>query len=348
MATHHRSRLAGFAGAVGVLLSLAGVVVAAAGGYLASLGGTWYYVVAGAGLLLTGVLLIARSPAALWVHALLVAGTLAWAIWESGLDWWPLAARLDALFLIGLLLVAPWITRRLGYRTLGPIDDDREIRREDLAPRTSWRTGGGLALTLSLVAFAVVAVITWVRDPHSIDGTLPPSQGQLTAAGTPIRGVPPDEWQAYGRTSFGQRYSPLSAITPENVTGLEVVWQFRTGDMRGRPGDPNETTFEVTPLKVGDRLYLCTPHQAVIALDATTGREVWRYTPLIQDPLALQHLTCRGLSYQPAKAAATGTDAARPGSGFASATTASSSMPGQAADPATPQVGAAAPPAPSA
>ena len=72
--------------------------------------------------------------------------------------------------------------------------------------------------------------------------------------------------------------------------------------MRGKPGDPNETTFEVTPLKIGERLFLCTPHQFVIALDATSGAELWRFDPQIKDKLALQHLTCRGLSYQPQSA----------------------------------------------
>ncbi len=69
--------------------------------------------------------------------------------------------------------------------------------------------------------------------------------------------------------------------------------------MRGKDGDPEETTYEVTPLKIGNRLFLCTPHQSVIALDATTGKQLWRYDPQIEGKLALQHLTCRGLSYQP-------------------------------------------------
>jgi quinoprotein glucose dehydrogenase len=119
------------------------------------------------------------------------------------------------------------------------------------------------------------------------------------AAAAPADGVPPGEWHAYGRTGQGQRYSPLAQITPDNVKSLEMAWQYRTGDMRGRPGDPQETTFEVTPLKVGNRLFFCTPHQSVIALDATTGTEIWRFNPEIQGQLALQHLTCRGLSYQP-------------------------------------------------
>ncbi len=66
---------------------------------------------------------------------------------------------------------------------------------------------------------------------------------------------------------MGQRYSPLGDITPANVASLQVAWQFETGD-KPQPGDPKETTFEVTPLKIGERLYLCSPHQNVIALDA--------------------------------------------------------------------------------
>jgi len=46
-------------------------------------------------------------------------------------------------------------------------------------------------------------------------------------------------------------------------------------------------------------LFLCTPHQQVVALDATTGQEIWRFDPQIKGELALQHLTCRGLAYQP-------------------------------------------------
>jgi quinoprotein glucose dehydrogenase len=113
------------------------------------------------------------------------------------------------------------------------------------------------------------------------------------------QGVPAGEWHHFGRTSHGQRFSPLAQITPQNVQNLQVAWTFRTGDVRGRPGDPEETTFEVTPLKLGNRLFLCTPHQTAIALDATTGQEIWRTSPRIRGNLALQHQTCRGLSYHP-------------------------------------------------
>jgi len=283
----------------GLLLILMGLALAAAGVWLVVLGGSWYYVAAGSGFLLTGVLLLRRRPQALWVYAGLVAATLVWALWETGLDWWPLAARGDVLFVLGLFLLTPWLSRPLETRA----SDTGKLR------------SGRIALSAALGLFAAVSVASWFHDAHEIAGTLPPSAP--VAASPPADAIPPGEWHAYGRTGYGQRYSPLDQITPANVSALEVAWQYRTGDMRGREGDPQETTFEVTPLKVGNRLFLCTPHQSVIALDATTGAEIWRYNPQIQGKLALQHLTCRGLSYQapisaPQAIAATPATAAAP------------------------------------
>lgn len=293
----------------GLLLILMGLALAAAGVWLVVLGGSWYYVAAGFGFMLTGVLLLRRRPQALWVYAGLVAATLVWALWESGLDWWPLAARGDVLFVLGLFLLTPWLSRPLQTRE----SDTGKLR------------SGRIALGAALGLFAAVSVASWFHDAHELAGTLPPAP---VAASPPADAIPPGEWHAYGRTGYGQRYSPLDEITPANVSALEVAWQYRTGDMRGREGDPQETTFEVTPLMVGNRLFLCTPHQSVIALDATTGAEIWRYNPQIQGKLALQHLTCRGLSYQPPVSApgAPETIAATPA---ALATPSAPALPGQ-------------------
>jgi quinoprotein glucose dehydrogenase len=56
-----------------------------------------------------------------------------------------------------------------------------------------------------------------------------------------------------------------------------VAWTFRTGDFAGK-NDPGETTFEVTPIKIRDTLYLCSPHQRLFAVDAKTGDHVIAYT----------------------------------------------------------------------
>ena len=269
------------------VIGLAGLGLGAAGAWLAVLGGSWYYLAAGLGLMLAAVLLPRGGGAGLWAYALVVAFTLAWALWEVGFDWWPLAARGDVFFVIGLFLLTPWVARALSRR-----------HPRGVAPARAF-------LGVVLLAFLLAAVVSWTRDPTRVEGNAPASAApapaaEASAAGSPA--PPKDDWTAYGGNGMGQRYSALDQITPANVGQLEEAWHFRTGDVRGRRGDPEETTFEVTPLKIGDTLFLCTPHQSVVALNATTGTQLWRYTPQIRQPLALQHLTCRGLSYDPGSA----------------------------------------------
>ncbi|WP_246849404.1 glucose/quinate/shikimate family membrane-bound PQQ-dependent dehydrogenase [Rubellimicrobium arenae] len=273
--------------ALAVIFLLIGVGLFVAGGWLISLGGSPYYAIAGVGITLTGFLLFRGSPAALWLYALVVLGTLAWAVAEIGLDWWALVPRGDVIFVLGVLLLLPWVTRGLGGSA-------------------SARRGGGLALAGSLVVAAVVGIAAMIGDEHTRPGELATARADVP---TNYGGVPDDDWWAYGRSLRGERWSPLDQITPENVQQLDVAWTYRTGDIAG-PDDPAETTYEVTPLKVGNTVYLCTPHNWVIALDAETGEERWRYDPEIEVRENLQHLTCRGVGYhdatQPGAAAAPG------------------------------------------
>jgi quinoprotein glucose dehydrogenase len=256
------------------------LALAVGGAWLLALGGSAYYLLAALALAACGVLLWRRSAAALPLYTSFFIATLLWALWESGLDWWPLAARLDVPFVLGALLLTPWVTTTLR-------------RRHGDATASPWRAEG-LTLSVALAAFALIAIASWWSDPHQRIGRL----AVPTAASPASDAAAAGDWPAYGRTGAGRRNSPLDQFTPANVASLRVAWEYHTGDMRGQPGDPVETTDENTPLKVGDRLYLCTPHQQVIALDATTGAEVWRFNPKLQAGLALQHMTCRGLSYQ--------------------------------------------------
>jgi quinoprotein glucose dehydrogenase len=80
-----------------LILVLFGVILLAGGIYLAVLGGSWYYIIAGLMLLVSGVLLFRRSIASLLVYAVLMLGTIIWAVWEVGTDFWALAPRLDVL-----------------------------------------------------------------------------------------------------------------------------------------------------------------------------------------------------------------------------------------------------------
>jgi quinoprotein glucose dehydrogenase len=266
--TGQRSLLLGIVGAV---LAILGLALAAGGGWLVLLGGSAFYLPAGVAMLAVGLLVLRRHAAALPVYAALLAVTLAWALWEVGLAWWPLAARGGLPVLLGMMLLLPPVARRLHASAL---------------------RGGGLALSAVLLASLGVAAASWLQDPHRVAGRAP----DLRSAPTADAAVPPGEWHAYGRTPYGQRFSPLDQVTPANVARLEVAWTYNTGDVRG---EPKETTFQVTPLKIGNRLFLCTPHQSVIALDATTGAEIWRTELRLRGNLALQHLTCRGLGFHP-------------------------------------------------
>lgn len=260
----------------GVVIAVLGLLLLVGGAKLLILGGSWYYVIAGFALGVVGLLVLWRRSSALWLTGAIVLGTLGWAIWENGLDWWPLAARGGVIFILAAWLLMPWIANCLRR------DEEGRARL-----RAAWI---GLATCLGIAAVAGIFAIT--RDVHEIRGALP----QVANATSEDQGVPAQDWRAYGRTNFGDRYSPLTQVTPTNVKSLEVAWTFRTGDVKG-PNDPAETTYEVTPLKVGNTVYLCTPHDYVIALNAVTGKERWRFDPKIREYPNLQHLTCRGVSY---------------------------------------------------
>ena len=274
--------------AMAVLCFGLGLALLIGGVWLAALGGSWFYLCTGMVLVAISVLLYRRKASALWLYAALALATLAWSVWEVGLDWWPLAARLDLVFVLGLLLLAPWTVRSLT-REHGRGSDETTRQRNQAAYRRV-----RIPLASVLVVTIGVCIASWLTQPHTIEGRLPDRHAVLDAPGGSMTA---GEWPAYGRTGKGQRFSPLAQITPDNVRGLDIAWHYHTGDVKRGKSDPEETTFEATPLKIGERLFLCTPHQSVIALDASSGEEIWRYDTQVAKNLTLQHLTCRGLSY---------------------------------------------------
>jgi len=253
-----------------LILFLIGLALGAGGVRLVMLGGSWYYVITGLAFLITAWLLFRRKSTALWLYAAIVLCTLAWAVWEIGFDWWELGPRGGVIVLLALWLLTPWARQGLT----GP--DAR-------AP-----------LILAVLASLAVAGYSMTADPKDIAGEL--SADKVTPTADLGGNVPPGEWHFYGRTPYGQRYSPLDQITPDNVAKLQPAWTYQTGDVKG-PDDIGETTYQVTPLKVGDTLYICTPHNFAIAIDAATGKEKWRFDPKIKLDKDRQHQTCRGVSY---------------------------------------------------
>jgi quinoprotein glucose dehydrogenase len=126
---------------------------------------------------------------------------------------------------------------------------------------------------------------------------------------------PTGGWSAWGGDAGGTRYSPVTQITPENVTGLKVAWIYRIGEaslMPAHPTAPGEVrrmlakgltpevhrlpALEATPILAEGRLYLCSSSNRVVALDPQNGHEVWSFDPKI-DATGMVLLLCRGVSY---------------------------------------------------
>ncbi len=79
-------------------------------------------------------------------------------------------------------------------------------------------------------------------------------------------------WLLHGRTYSEQRYSPLDQIDESNVSRLGLAWALDTGTNRG---------LEATPIVVDGVLYLTGSWSVVFAVDARTGRELWRWDPRV-------------------------------------------------------------------
>ena len=93
-------------------------------------------------------------------------------------------------------------------------------------------------------------------------------------------------WPVTGGNWKGHRYSPLTDITKDNVSELEIAWIYRHGDVdkgswiRGLKNFTG-TAFEATPILVEGLLIFSTPFNRVIALNPSTGEEIWTYDPEI-------------------------------------------------------------------
>ncbi len=85
------------------------------------------------------------------------------------------------------------------------------------------------------------------------------------------------QWTVHGGGSAGLKYSPLTQINTTNVKDLKLAWTWKPGEVgmdqfKVRPG-----SFEAEPLMIDGVLYLPTPYNNAVALDAQTGKELWRY-----------------------------------------------------------------------
>ena len=229
--------------ALGVVLALIGLPLVIGGVWLIALGGSWYYLLAGLALVASGALIASGRLIGVWLYIALYVATIVWALWEVGLQGWPLVPRVLAptILLVFVLLAVP-VLRGHGGR--------------------SWLVMLGSAAAFVLVGGLAIGLANRADDPADLPGTLAGGMGDPSLMRTGA------DWPAYGGTDAARRWSPLDQITPDNVDELERVWTYHTGDT------PEEKWgAETTPLKIGDTVYLCSARNILIALDAGTGEE---------------------------------------------------------------------------
>ena len=258
---------------IGIIIALVGLVLAAGGAWLTLLGGSIFYLLAGALLLASGLLLFRGRTSGAWLYVAAYVMSLIWGLAEAGLDGWALIP----------FTAGPTILLILVLAALSLLDPPR------------WRWRRSLGISVVVVAIIVLCGFTISRINQPQVGEMPPL---LTAAMFDPSPLPVgSDWPAYGGTYAAQRYSPLGQITPDNVAKLERAWIYNTGDMP--KGDPKKSKYgaETTPLKIGNTLYLCSATNILIALDAGTGKQLWRYDPGVAEESIPYTAACRGVVY---------------------------------------------------
>lgn len=297
--------------AFGGVMLLLGLLIFAGGVWLATLGGSLYYLLSGLGLIVSGILLMRLRAEGAWLYAAVFIATVLWALWEVGVSGWALVPRLSGPAVLALILLffIPVLSRHSRRREgwmVGPVP-----ALAGLAALFLLGAAAALIVPSSPLASAGSTVepqpARAAKSPdHSANGAY--AQAQLSADNpeAPLDANDEENWLAYGANNHATRFSPAGQITRENVAGLREAWHFHTGDLppSDEPTLPPEHGkirygFQNTPLKVGNFLYVCTPSQQVIALDPASGQERWRFNPEV-DTAALANVTtstCRGVAY---------------------------------------------------
>jgi len=194
--------------------------------------------------------------------------TAIWSFWEVGLNGWALVPRLLGASILMILVIA----------TLPVLWPER---------------GKKAALAASAAFLSLVSVVTlmiWSSGTSQGPPLMPTAMaGAMADPSLRQTGV---DWPAYGGSYSARRFSPLSQINRNNVGQLTRTWTYRTGDLPDK-----KWGAETTPLKIGDTVYLCSARNILVALDAGTGQQRWRYDPGVSDNNVPYTAACRGVAY---------------------------------------------------
>jgi quinoprotein glucose dehydrogenase len=110
------------------------------------------------------------------------------------------------------------------------------------------------------------------------------------------------EWPSYGGGIANLKYSAVDQIRRSNVKALKLAWRWRSPDEdKKREANVRPWLFEVTPLKIGETLYVSTGLGILAAVDASSGKTLWTYDPrsYVSGRAALYGFTHRGVAFWP-------------------------------------------------
>jgi alcohol dehydrogenase (cytochrome c) len=144
-----------------------------------------------------------------------------------------------------------------------------------------------------VMAWAIVPVFTAIgQAPREAPAPVPAAvpvilQNYKNVTTERLRNPEADDWLMIRRTWDGQGYSPLDQITPSNVSNLRPAWVFSTGVNSGH---------ESAALVNHGVMFVSTPGNQVLAIDAKTGLLLWRYRRRLPDDVVLMHPTSRGVA----------------------------------------------------
>ena len=264
-----------------LFIGLFGLAMAIGGVWLIAVGGSLYYALAGLALVAGSVQLVRRRRNAQFIIGAAWVASLAWALWEVGFDGWGLVPRVvgvTVLFMLSLIL-SP-VLNAASRAVAAPVDAGG-------GRRNALNRGQVAGVVASVAVLLVVGVVVARGGVRMADmAQLPaPANGAVSGTGA--------DWPFYGGDVNAQRYSVLNQITPENVGRLERAFVFHTGDL---PAKGERYSPANTPLKIGNDLLMCSAKNILIAVNAATGEERWRFDPEVPSNGIAHAAVCRGVA----------------------------------------------------
>ena len=144
------------------------------------------------------------------------------------------------------------------------------------------------AIVTAAAALFAIVYTGFAQQPPAPAAPMPPIlRNYQPVTAERLKNPEPGNWLMIRRTYDGWGYSPLDQITTQNVARLKPVWGFSTGETR---------VHESAPIINNGVMFVSTPMNQVIAIDAKTGNVLWRYRRPRPEGASVPHDTNRGVA----------------------------------------------------